>query len=586
MTNVPRDKTNKTLWQTLASLPLVDGEIRMRDTKKPSYYIDINGKEWIVILLSPNDTINVVSSHSTQYDSYLYDIAKNEYFPFIKNYKRDIDENFNINHFPCTASHKHHAYQYMSYVIDNTNHVLYWLATDHEFNTRIGIASACNSLISIDIKDLNNLKLIDQISIPHDHFPLFFCGEYSMFIVGNTIQFILDTYVCDPLCGSANTQFEYNIKSKKFKLVHENIHSKCTKHVTSSKVLNLFENLQIHDWIDVRDQTGKFFLAQVLDIMDKKLKSDSGKKTHRHPIVRLESMKILVRYYGWSSDYDEWIDIIAGSNNVNYDNINSSGSINTRAPSTGNVETSLCDCSEQCDFWDIDTAENMYCHRIALPRTQSLYAKSLDGLNGVYSKNHQKMILFGHTQSQILTRQWGGVYYKYQNEYSRKSCQLIVCGVIRQEFETKFKLLMPNDLYNLIYKYYFIPTDKDWQYMIKKDQNGKFMKDLYCDEFNHKSGFVLVNDDNEIFIFGGQRKQTDNYLNTKFKEQSILKLNTSTNHLNRLENIKCPPSRDATWYAVYSRKSKNVHLFTQTFDQHFCICLSELKDAPSKLVDK
>ena len=44
-----------------------------------SYYVDINGKEWIVVLLpSPPKLL--------KHDSYLYDVEKDEIEPFICNY--------------------------------------------------------------------------------------------------------------------------------------------------------------------------------------------------------------------------------------------------------------------------------------------------------------------------------------------------------------------------------------------------------------------------------------------------------------------------------------------------------------------
>ena len=72
-----------------------------------------------------------------------------------------------------------------------------------------------------------------------------------MLIIGDTIQFILGA--TGNVIDDSLKHFEYNTKTKKFLLIHENIHSKSVSHVTHLKLQHLFDNLKIGDEIDVKD---------------------------------------------------------------------------------------------------------------------------------------------------------------------------------------------------------------------------------------------------------------------------------------------------------------------------------------------
>ena len=107
-------------WRKHSSLP--DPMTQNRKNYRyppPAHYTDTNGKAWIIFLLYPirrddsnSDTTDKnISSSSTEYDSYLYDMENDKFIPFIKNYKKDINNKFNITH---AASHGR-----ISFVVDS-----------------------------------------------------------------------------------------------------------------------------------------------------------------------------------------------------------------------------------------------------------------------------------------------------------------------------------------------------------------------------------------------------------------------------------------------------------------------------------
>ena len=107
--------------------------------------------------------------------------------PFIKNYVKDLYQKFNIQN--VNSKQRHFGLRTStSFVIDNDKHVLYWLHSQHSQTI----------LITIDIKNLRNIKLIDQTILSSkiddikkfDEFKLE--GKYTMLVTGNNkIHFIL-----------------------------------------------------------------------------------------------------------------------------------------------------------------------------------------------------------------------------------------------------------------------------------------------------------------------------------------------------------------------------------------------------------
>ena len=433
---------------------------------------------------------------------------------------------FGIDHF--RTKHLKGAHQYMSYTVDNENHVLYWLEIE---SIATEIINHC-SLIALDITDLKNIKLTNQTLMSCQEYPWLKSGHYQMLIVGNTIQFIssqLGRTYPGPMC----LHFEFSIKTQKLKLICENVALTRVNSVTKSNMSHLLKHFQIGDWIDVRNFRGKFYLARILDIYE-----------------HADTMAIRINYRGWPDIYNEWIH---------------------------ESEMSLCDCTHKCRFWDIGIYQNSKDHRIALPRSHSMYGinQRLDGFHAFYSDNYQRMVLFG--SSNIYSPDippkpvYSCVYYKNNDKYKERKYKMIVSGFIRQQFETKWNLLVPYDLYNLIFKYYFIPDidDKMWHQLIDKDQHDKFVGDKYHDVFSYSSGFVLINDGKVIVIFSST-------------DTGIFKLNVNTMEMRRLISIDTS-CLNSTWgcHAVVCRKSKNVHLFTSSFEHHVRISVAELNTAPS-----
>ena len=314
-------------------------------------------------------------------------------------------------------------------------------------------------------------------------------------------------------------------------------------------------------------------------------------------------MKILVHYNGCSSKYDEWIHVSTGILSEKED-VTSELAETSKEISL----SSLCDCIDKCHFlnekyyprrnewskFEPIEAQFSQFHRIGLPKTQSLCNQYLNEFNGIYSKSHQKMIIFGHNDAFTSNDKCCGVYYKHKMCYDKKQCQLIVFGFCHQSENhnnNNKKLVIPKEIRQLILKYYTgASDDEEWQNVYKKDKNGTILGDMFDDAFYLHCGFVLANNDNDIFIFGGKVSKYRKGGQTGFKHlNNIFKFNISANQLVRLTDIQCPEYSDAdkvdSWHAVLCQKTKQVHLFAKTFCQHFCISLETLNSSRSELID-
>ena len=550
---------------------------------KPMAYTDINNKEWIVCLLPPyhhitniqtneklksfyrcvnvtapipssnshpdHDTLSLVipappplplaknnsinSSNSQETcDSFLYDVENDKFIPFIKNYESDINEKFGIGHHTQGAG--------MSFVIDNKNHILYWLDSSH------GLLSVIKrSLIALDIKDLKNIKLLYQSIIPCDdknssdnykysyNFPGF-TERYKMFIVENTIQFIENSSKC-------LKHYQFDLLTRKLSLVHDNIHSSSVSHVTQLKIENVIKNLKVKDWIDIKDDKyNKFYLAQILHInyalgSENEINENEdifhGSKIAPIPNRSdLESRKIImayVKYYGLDKQYNEWIQI------------------NCDAESLTRI---ACDCDKKC----IHISESRKYHMIALPRSQSTLSRDLFGTICVYLEKYGQMMILGPNDKRGPTIIWNGMYCKcinpqidwkrclstyspWKNNYNdndnyKMYVELMVFGFIHQ-IEIKYhdqetNIVLPKDLCNMILKYCFIPGDKEWERCGLKCFEG----DLHWYWAPHSS-HVLVNNENmyDLFVFR-EHAYIDKY---RYAKQSILRMRISND--NRLD---------------------------------------------------
>ena len=545
----------------------------------------------------PESTHNKLEGREI-YDSFLYDVANDKFIPFIKNYERDINEKFNIGHYTQRGI--------MSFVIDNDKHILYWLdsSKDKDF-----VLPTQRSLIAIDIKNLNNIKLLYQIIIPCACDKNNFSGfieRYDMLIVGNTIQFIENSYDTKEL-GLKHYQFD-TIR-KKFTLVHENIHSKAVSRVTQTAIDEVIENLKVTDWIDVKDKYNMFYLGQIVNMktvmIERKIEREVRGEVKNNSncnmsnnindninssnTVKTYREMALVHFDGWPSKWDEWVTI---------------GGINTP-----------CSCAQKCIYSsrnlnkkidnDKSRAKKHNKHLIALPRSQSAYLKPLCGTIRIYLKKFGQMVTLGHNNVTGTLGPWHGIYCKRINNqylsfvagnnninnnndigynYSETKCfDFIVSGFIRKfEIESQGLIRIPKDLFNLIVKYYFLPSDREWHPQDECYNDDEFKSNTaataYC-------GHVLLDNENgyDLLVFGSVRtniihiKLCNNQKSnceTKQIRYKITKLQISTPTLHWGYGFS------NHWHAIFSKETQTVHLIRNSHKepQHHSIPLKKLLD--------
>ena len=561
-------------WKELKSFPLDNLQLEWRHVP-PLYYVDVNGKEWIMFVDHEKKYGKYyVSSSSSRSHSYLYDIEMDEIIPFMTGYWPSTKNQVEL--------HKKSSHLYKSYVIDNNTHIMYCLMH----------AQYRSLMVAFDIKDLNNVKFIYETEI--STLRSLTNGDHTMLLVGNTIQFILGGMVPYYTLN----HHEFDTITRKFKLIDENVDSKYTdpNRVTYKKILNCFNNLSIGDVIDVRETaTRKFYLAQIVEIKDKEYDNIN--------CGDVKSMKIKVHYQGWDKKYDEWIDI---TTEISHEDLKSIviAKENAAYPKLGDVSrTSLCDCKGQC-LWTQSIYKNnkvfLKYHRIALLKSQSIRLKSLKGVNAVYSQSKNKFILLGSTDGYDHygnRHEWGGLYYKrihhdhsYHDtvtQFSKSDYKMLIYGFVHnvQQNINHLFVNVPKDICQIIFKYYYFPNDKQWtqaeKISIDEKNNLKFERNLFVNHLCIRSGCVVVNDGDDIFIFGGQKGYNGD------QSDDIFKLNIATNVLRKLTDIKCPfyGQEKSLWYAVLCKKSQNIHLFHRRYIWHGTISLARLNCAESVVVD-
>ena len=589
-------------WKRLSSFlsnPFSRPLWSVRDFRTCSCYVDVHGKEWIIVLLPPGD-FDILGC-----ESYLYNVENDKFIPFIKNYSQDIDEKFNISHIGKTK--RAHGSRMLSYVIDNDNDNLYWLHS----------SQSQRSLVSLDIKNLHDIKFVDQTLLPSSIDGVkFFQSDYTMLIVGNTIQFILSQHKGQHQESRALTNFQFDIRTKKLSLMHKNIHLKTVSDHDDGTQLKLGD-LKIGDYIDFKQTVNNWKLAKVRSIANKIYNdNDNGNDCNM-----CCSMKILVRYV----DRNRRHKYIHVSNNSNLYESRDLAELEERLTLlqtyaqygwgndlVGNVdinsimdklknETSICDCHEPCTYHsDIKSKLDIFgrlianirpkfhkCHRIAAPNSQSLYDKSLRNFNGLYSKSCSTMIILGNNDSNSEKSKFGGIYCKRIGD-DEKYSKLIVNGFVKQYKQ----LFIPKDLCQLIFKYYFIPNDKNWTYMMKKDKNGMFVEQQYESTFHSTSCFVVIdglnysdsdNDNSKhitIYKFGSTREVPGEDWDTISRID--IDMETHSYKIKRLTSVKCPDlehNRHRRWHVVFLRKSQTIHLFGRRFKKNYSIKLETLNNA-------
>ena len=202
-------------WMKLATIPkeqLIHFSrlgLRRDYTMKPSYYVDINGKEWIIMLMpDPDNSKTRLIEHSSIFDdAYLYDVENDKLVEFIHSYETDIHKRFKIS-FPYAFNDSMKKKDlYRSYVIDNDNHVMYWYICGYAID-QIGdfqMHQLSSFIIAFSIKDLQNIEFMYQQSLSdsyndnNDDDDEFSCAvpaildatRYQMVMVDNRIEMIL-----------------------------------------------------------------------------------------------------------------------------------------------------------------------------------------------------------------------------------------------------------------------------------------------------------------------------------------------------------------------------------------------------------
>ena len=619
--------SNENEWKRLATVPVPSNSISWSQYSFTmcSYYIDVNDKEWIIILLPPLWHMN-----SKYPNSYLYDVENDQVIPFIKHYVKDINEAFNIIHVDpksgSTSFVRTNADndQYMSYVVDNDNHVLYWL---HSQNQQ-------SSLISIDIKDLQNIQLIDQtiLSSQSDTFEnVIFCDkEYTMLISGDTIQFILGTKDNYSDYDDSLANFQFNIKTKEFCVIHNNIHvPQSVDHVAKFKIEHLLDNLKIDDYIDVKDHTGRWYLAKVLNIRnvefysDKAMVDNMNKNANGSKVAHadkgdliIKSMGIFVHYVRWPSRWDQWIHVSSDQNMHESEHFDQFQKKSTPAEWKGVTKeylisrlknaSSLCDCPQECQhnfFEDYLKRARMYdifgtSHRIALPKTQSLYNKSLYNLKGLYCKKNQTMVVLGRNSKHKKDAAFGGVYCK--RIHSKPVCELIVNGFIHRLkndencsdtssniSKAKSTMYIPKDLRALILKYY-MQYDKQWKYVTKIGEDGKLIEADHDENLCTRFQYVVVNNNNiniddkysdkdiMIYVFRGKIGRGDFGYDRCLIGRIDIDTQANIYSMRVLSKVQSPTSRCLYWHVIFCAKSRTIHLFEDKFEMHYSISLETL----------
>ena len=604
MTSI-KNQTQNDVWKQLSSISVTQPPRSGTNVHCSicSYYVDIYEKEWIVILLPQ-------LSVPQECDSYLYDVENDKFKPFIRNYNQDINRKFNISHVLSAGSMTGH-----SHAIDNDNHILYWLQSSHWRR----------SLLSIDIKNLQNIKLIDQTLLPLSIDHVSFCQcSYAVLVTGNTIQFILG----EGSDTDSLKNFQFDINTKKLSLIHENIHLKSgANHDDDVRKLKL-NDLKIGDYIDVKSSAYNcWYLAKIDNVTDKKYynceydNNNSSNDNSETDLNLIESMKISVHDAKDNHKRTcEWIDLTGDSNEYSIQDLaalkrrmtslqtyNFGGSfvnidVNDLIDKLKNG-TSICDCNGKCEYHDIASKFKNFDqniarefnkhHRIALPKCQSLYDKSLYNLHGLYSTNSKTMIILGENKQCTF----GGVYCK-RIGHSRDYFQSIFNGFIKQYFK---QMLIPKDLCQLIFNYFFLPNDKDWIHLSyerdKKDGNAYDVSIPTINDaiFDHdtSSNYVVVNelksnfkhDEQHIIVYTFSSASSGHYRYQSLDNRTISRLDIDMEKycytVSQLKNIKCPTSKLIAnmWHVIFCQKSQTIHLFERNFAKHYSIKIQTLNNA-------
>ena len=405
-------------------------------------------------------------------------------------------------------------------------------------------------------------------------------------------------------------------------LIHKNIHLKSKLCARVNHVRKLtFDDLKAEDFIDVRcSVNNNWFLACIE-------RAKKGKYYDNLNCESIESMFILVRNCGIGNGY-EWIELRDNSNpySKQYLAVLKKRMISLQEGNFGdrfaNIDindlinklkygTLICDCTGTCEYHDlvlrfknfdngISRQFNKF-HRIASPNSKSLYHKSLENLRGLHSRNAKTTIILGRNK---ISR-FGGIYCK-RIGHDENHFQCILSGFIKQ-FEFKQLMFIPKDLCQVIFKYYFIPSDKDWTRLSCASSYRH-----YWNSYSTLIPTSTLNDETfdtgtKYIVMDAPQWKHDQTDDIQDKHIIVYTLGSPTgwyrsfNTIRRLDidmekycytvcdlDIKCPKSeltrytRYRRWYVVFCQKSQTIHLFEPTLAEHYCIKVQTLNNAATK----
>ena len=537
-------RTTPPAWE----LPIYDTVATLMN---PQAYIDSTNKEWLCFLARED----ITNLESNIISSYLYDIKNDQYIPFIKNYKVELEMVERIH------SNKHkinNNYVFGNYIIDHLNDMMYLL------ECRNGL------MIKISISNLQNIKVIDSIFV-EDQLPMLTNYHFKM-ILSNHGKLIHILLTCLNLSNTKqhfifNTQtgickfiedYIGKIQSPVFLKNYDRVTGRQKKFIQEKRQHKFEKNddynntnigLEIGDMIDARTSSrdGTWFLAKIIDITPK----NNTDKTVLSTVEKWKNKKgILVEYQhqGNNEHYykqSEWI-------YINDEN-----------------KYLLCDCIGAC------YVSQKY-HRIAPAKTQTLIPKDLGSLSigldhtKVYNDDRKHQIKIFKL---FLQANW---YFGYQI-YCRNNCmdnysnELLVYGYTRRISDNykKWKIDIPVELCNIIANYCDIGQwyadnyrieDKSWRTDVRMSSKIWFVY-LDIDEYDL---MIIFDAKNGIYALD----LSCNVLFTITKENKIFDKPDKQSTVSRTYNRYCEN------YAVVSKQSRQIHIFVH--GEYFSISLDQI----------
>ena len=327
-------------------------------------------------------------------DSYLYDVKNDKYIPFI-DYSKDLCDKFNIKHTPTGNQ---------SYVVDSNKHILYWLEgalNEHAYLNE----DAKTSFVMLDIKNLNNIQLVDQIHITLGRYRKDLAPTvFNMYLVENAnyIHFI------SRLEGLSKIEhYLLDIKYKSLSQIDSNVYQSVYNYrMKSDENMNIIHNLnkkqEFKDrlWktivkgklVDVKDKTlHKYFVATVVDVKESMNKNndvnntnaDSKKSVQKNEDEKDKVIRIKVRYGGFEERYDDWITV---------------------------TNNSLCTCVGVCK--DVEKTDG---HNFSFSHTQSLFRGVFKGGSCfVYSRIRGQFINVGRDYGLVMCKNVNHEWTEYK----------------------------------------------------------------------------------------------------------------------------------------------------------------------------